>query len=99
MRNRKFSINWNSKETFLSNLILAIIIGTPIILGQFVVIKAIYDNTPKQIFINVISTFVLGISGFFIVITTLAVILAYVTKKQLKQAKQDIINDLREKCC
>lgn len=99
MRNKKFSINWNNKNAFLSNLMLAIIIGTPIILGQFVVIKALYDNTPKQIFANAISTFVLGISGFFIVITTLAVILAYVTKKQLKQAKQAIINDLREKCC
>lgn len=99
MKNKKFSINWNNKDAFLSNLMLVIIIGTPIILGQFVVIKAIYDNTPKQIFINVISAYVLGISGFFIVITTLAVILAYVTKKQLKQAKQDIINDLREKCC
>jgi len=97
MGNKKFSINWNNKNAFLSNLMLVIIIGTPIILGQFVVIKAIYDNTPKQIFINVISTFVLGISGFFIVITTLAVILAYVTKKQIKKAKQDIINDLRAK--
>ena len=54
MRNKKISIIWNNKEAFLSNLILAIIIGTPIILGQFVVIKAIYDNTPKQIFTNVI---------------------------------------------
>lgn len=80
-------------------LSILIIVGVPITLFIYQTAKLIYNLVPSvPLFLKEVQIFSFWLIGFLMVLIALTSLKLYSDKKQLKKVRQEIINDLREKC-
>lgn len=80
-------------------LSILIIVGVPITLFIYQTAELIYNLVPSvPLFLKEVQIFSFWLIGFLMVLIALTSLKLYSDKKQLKKARQVIINDLREKC-
>lgn len=83
----------------IATLSILIIIGVPITLFIYQTAELIYNLVPSvPLFLKEVRIFSFWLMGFLMVLITFASLKLYSEKKRLKKLKQEIVNDLREKC-
>lgn len=80
-------------------LTILIIVGVPITLFIYQTAELIYNLVPSvPLFFKEVRIFSFWLIGFLMALIAFTSLKLYSEKKRLKKARQEIINDLREKC-
>lgn len=83
----------------IATLSILIIVGVPITLFIYQTAELIYNLVPSvTVFLKEVQIFSFWLIGFLMVLIVLTSLKLYSDKKIIKKARQEIINDLREKC-
>lgn len=83
----------------IASLSILIIAGVPITFFIYQTTELIYDLVPSvPLFLKGVQMFLFWLMGFLMVLIALTSLKLYSDKKQIKKLRQEIVNDLREKC-
>lgn len=83
----------------IATLPILIIVGVPITFFIYQTAELIYNLVPSvPLFLKEVRIFSFWLIGFLMALIALTSLKLYSDKKQLKKVRQEIINDLREKC-
>lgn len=94
-----FKIHFDKIELVIAFLSILIIVGVPITLFIYQTAELIYNLIPNvPLFLKEVRIFSFWLVGFLMVLIALTGLKLYNGKKQLKKARQEIIDDLRKKC-
>lgn len=94
-----FKIHSDKIGLVIATLSILIIVGVPITLFIYQTAELIYNLVPSvPLFLKEVQIFSFWLIGFLMVLIALTSLKLYSDKKQLKKARQVIINDLKEKC-
>lgn len=94
-----FKIHFDKIGLAIAVLPILIIVGVPIILFIYQTAELIDNLVPSVLlFLKEVQIFSFWLMGFMMVLIAFSSLKLYSDKKQLRKARQEIVNDLREKC-